>query len=39
MYIKIDLKAPLNIKGLIEFVDSKHNLMIFADSDSRKSLR
>ena len=35
----IDLKSPINSKDLIQFVDANHNLMIFADAESRKSMR
>jgi KaiC/GvpD/RAD55 family RecA-like ATPase len=31
--------ADLKIKDLVEFVDFHHNIMIFANSESRKTVR
>ena len=35
----LDLKAPVSTRDLIDYVQAGHNLMIFGDVDSRKSLR
>lgn len=35
----IDLKSPISNKDLIEFLEANHNMMIFLDTDSRKSLK
>jgi len=34
-----DLKSPISARELIAFLEADHNLMIFGDIDSRKSLR
>jgi len=34
-----DLKSPVNQRDLIEYLESNHNLMIFADIDSRVAIR
>ena len=34
-----DLKSPVGQKELLEFLEANHNLMIFADQDSRKAIR
>lgn len=35
----LDLRSPISNKELIQFLEANHNLMIFADSDSRKPIR
>lgn len=34
-----DLRSPISNKDLIEFLEANHNMMVFLDTDSRKSLK
>jgi len=37
--LNIELKSPVDPKDLITFLEANHNLMVFADAESKRPIR
>jgi hypothetical protein len=37
--LNIELRSPVDPKDLISFLEANHNLMVFADAESKRPIR